>query len=117
MPLTPKLEDEHLAMLPTLLRNTLHLKPADDCTVTPLGEHEHAVTVRAGGVTSVFTVDSYTLRFRLNEAESYDLFSDTESYTDIGSRPIESAAEIHEQRAVALTAALQELEDPTLIEE
>jgi len=75
------------------------------------------ISTTAHGVTSVFTLDLYTLTLKLDTQKSYDLFDgSSDAHTDISSRPIKSAEVIHEERKEIIREILRELDDPSLIE-
>lgn len=111
LPLEPQLTQEDLNALPELL--------SDKDLDVKIGEREGdsiELSATANGVTSVFTLNLFNLTLKLNEEKSYDLFEDPGEYTDVSSRPLKSAEDIHEDRKIIIQESLKELDDPTLIE-
>jgi len=112
LPLEPRLTQEKLNTLPELLSG----KDFDVKIEEPVADDSIELSATANGVTSVFTLNLFNLTLKLNEEKSYDLFEDSGDYTDVSSRPLKSAEDIHEDRRMIIQESLKELDNPTLIE-
>ncbi len=101
--------------IPSLLQNISHhieIKP-----VITENDDGLEVSLAKSGVTSTFKIDTYKGTVTLDEERSYDLFDGDEDYTDISSKPIQSAEKIHEERQQQLEAAIADTIEPPLIED
>jgi hypothetical protein len=67
------------------------------------------------GVSTAFVFDEDAQRFVIEH--THDLMTDPDAHTHQVSRPLESADDINQARAVALHEALAELRNPDVIEE
>jgi len=76
--------------------------------------HEGKIIFTNKGVSTAFVFDENAQRFVIEN--SHDHMSDPDPHTHQETRPLESADDINQDRAVALTEALAELRNASVIE-
>ena len=78
-------------------------------------EQSEKIFFTGKGVSTAFTFDEAAQRFVIEH--THDLMTDPDAHTHQISRPLESADDINQARAVALHEALAELRNPGMLEE
>lgn len=115
LPMEPKVTHEELSKyLPEQIK---HLASGVECAIDASDKDMPVVTLSGSGVTSTFSIDLYKLSAKLNEDKSYDLLAGASDHTETDGRPLQNADDIHEERKSQLLSALQEIADPSLIED
>lgn len=112
----PKLDDDLIKMIP----GSLKLHPSMDGVEVDVSQPTHGrihVRMSDGRVTTFFTVDPITLAVKLDEEKTKDLFSGNTDVTATDSVSHQVTEETHNVREVALKEIVEELADPTLIDE